>query len=75
MEWKNESKGKKELIIFDEEFAIALGEELLVAYIKKCFEKKEPLERGMHNKAMLFSLFCAKGVFRSSRLKRICAQT
>lgn len=36
-----------------EEFAIALGEELLVEYIKKCFEKKEPLERGMHNKAML----------------------
>ena len=36
-----------------EEFAIALGEELLIEYIKKCFEKKEPLERGMHNKAML----------------------
>ena len=36
-----------------EEFAIALGEELLIRYIKKCFEKKEPLERGMHNKAML----------------------
>ena len=36
-----------------EEFAIALGEKLLAEYIKKCFEKKEPLERGMHNKAML----------------------
>ena len=36
-----------------EEFASALGEDLLVEYIKKCFEKKEPLERGMHNKAML----------------------
>ena len=36
-----------------EEFAWALGEELLISYIKKCFENKEPLERGMHNKAML----------------------
>ncbi len=36
-----------------EEFAWALGEELLIGYIKKCFENKEPLERGMHNKAML----------------------
>lgn len=36
-----------------EEFSIALGEDLLVEYIKKCFEKKEPLERGMHNRAML----------------------
>ena len=36
-----------------EEFAIALEEELLVEYIKKCFEKKEPLERSMHNQAMI----------------------
>ena len=36
-----------------EEFAIALGEELLIEYIKKCFEKKEPLERSMHNQAMI----------------------
>ena len=36
-----------------EEFAIALGEELLVEYIKKCFEKKESLERSMHNQAMI----------------------
>lgn len=36
-----------------EEFAIAIGEDLLVEYIKECFEKKEPLERSMHNKAML----------------------
>ena len=36
-----------------EEFAIALEEELLVEYIKKCFEKKEPLERRMHNQAMI----------------------
>lgn len=36
-----------------EEFAWALGEKLLVEYMKCCFEKKEPLERSMHNKAML----------------------
>lgn len=36
-----------------EEFAIALGEELLITYIKECFEKKEPLERSMHNQAMM----------------------
>ena len=36
-----------------EEFAWALGEEQLVDYIKSCFEKREPLERGMHNKAMM----------------------
>lgn len=36
-----------------EEFAAALGEELLIDYIKKCFEKREPLERGLHNQAML----------------------
>ena len=36
-----------------EEFALALNQELLIDYIKKCFEKKEPLERSMHNQAML----------------------
>lgn len=36
-----------------EEFAIALGEEELTQYIKKCFEENVPLERGLHNKAML----------------------
>lgn len=36
-----------------EEFAVALGEQLLVEYIKRCFEKKEPLERSMHNQAMI----------------------
>ncbi|WP_019002956.1 ATP-binding protein [Succinimonas amylolytica] len=36
-----------------EEFAWALGEEQLVNYIRSCFEKREPLERGMHNKALL----------------------
>lgn len=36
-----------------EEFAWALGENLIIEYIRKCFEKKEPLELSMHNKAML----------------------
>ena len=36
-----------------EEFAWALEEEQLINYIKNCFEKREPLERGMHNKAMM----------------------
>ena len=37
-----------------EEFAIALEEDLLIEYIKKCFEKREPLERSMHDQAMLY---------------------
>ncbi len=36
-----------------EEFSLALGEEELLKYIKKCFEEKTPLERGLHDKAML----------------------
>lgn len=36
-----------------EEFVWALGEDLLLEYIKKCFENRKPLERNMHNKAML----------------------
>ncbi len=36
-----------------EEFANALGEELLISYIKSCYTKKEALERSMHNRAML----------------------
>lgn len=36
-----------------EEFAWALEEEALISYIKQCFDNKEPLDRGMHNKAML----------------------
>lgn len=35
-----------------EEFADYMGEELLLEYIRKCFEKREPLERSMHQKAM-----------------------
>ena len=36
-----------------EEFCWALGEKTLVPYIKECFDKKVPLERSLHNKAML----------------------
>lgn len=36
-----------------EEFAWALGEDQLIAYIKHCFENKSALDRGMHNKAMM----------------------
>ncbi|MBQ9561947.1 MAG: ATP-binding protein, partial [Lachnospiraceae bacterium] len=36
-----------------EEFAWAMGEDLLMDYIRECFAKKEPLERTLHNKAML----------------------
>lgn len=35
-----------------EEFSIYLGEELLLEYIKKCYEEKVPLERKMHERAM-----------------------
>lgn len=36
-----------------EEFCDALGESMLVKYIKNCFAKRIPLERGLHEKAML----------------------
>lgn len=36
-----------------EEFCIALNEEQLVAYIKKCFQELKPLEEHLHHKAML----------------------
>ncbi len=36
-----------------EEFCNAVGEEMLVSYIRKCFEERAPLERGLHEKAML----------------------
>ena len=36
-----------------EEFAWALGEKNLIEYIKNCYEKRIPLEKGMHDKAML----------------------
>ena len=36
-----------------EEFAWALGEDILLECIKNCFDKKVPMDRGLHNKAML----------------------
>lgn len=36
-----------------EEFCWAMGQQMLIDYIKTCFQKKEPLDRSMHNKAML----------------------
>ncbi len=36
-----------------EEFAWACGEEQLIMYIRNCFEKTEPLEPGLHHKAMM----------------------
>lgn len=36
-----------------EEFCWALNEKPMVSYIRSCFEKKEPLERSIHDKAML----------------------
>ncbi len=36
-----------------EEFCIALGEEQMIPYIRKCFDEKAPLERNLHNKAMM----------------------
>ena len=36
-----------------EEFAWAFGEAQIIDYIRKCFVEKQPLERNMHNKAIL----------------------
>lgn len=36
-----------------EEFCWALGETQMINYIKSCFMKREPLERSLHEKAML----------------------
>lgn len=36
-----------------EEFCTAFGEEILIEYIRKCFNERTPLERGLHEKAML----------------------
>ena len=36
-----------------EEFCWALNEKPLMPYIRTCFEKREPLERSIHDKAML----------------------
>ena len=36
-----------------EEFAWAMGEELLIDYIKQCFDQKQALDRNMHDRAMM----------------------
>ena len=36
-----------------EEFAFALGENMLIEYIKKCFKDKSPLQEAFHHKAMI----------------------
>ena len=36
-----------------EEYLWAMGEDMLIDYIKECFDKKIELERSIHNKAML----------------------
>ena len=36
-----------------EEFAWALGENMIIDYIKKCFDEKIPLHESLHSKAML----------------------
>lgn len=36
-----------------EEFCWALGENLLISYIRKCYDKRVPLEDGLHMRAML----------------------
>ncbi len=36
-----------------EEFCIAFEEEMLVEYIRKCFKERKPLERNLHDRAML----------------------
>ena len=36
-----------------EEFCQALGEDMLISYVKKCFDELKPLEDDFHHKAML----------------------
>lgn len=36
-----------------EEFCFALGENVMIEYIKQCFEQRKPLADGLHYKAML----------------------
>ncbi len=45
-----------------EEFALALGEEMLIPYIRKCFEERTPLYDSLHKKAMfLFKQYMLVG--------------
>jgi hypothetical protein len=36
-----------------EEFCLALGEQMILDYIRKCFAERKPLEEKLHHKAML----------------------
>lgn len=36
-----------------EEFCWCFGEDMLIQYIRKCFNERKPLEAGLHDKAML----------------------
>ncbi len=36
-----------------EEFCFAFGEEMLISYIRKCFDELKPLEETLHHKAMM----------------------
>ena len=49
-----------------EAFALFLGEELLLEYICKCYQNREPLEKSMHNKAMRL----LKNIFLSAVCRR-----
>ena len=48
----SEERKKKMYPLDFEEFASYLGEDLLLEYITDCFDKKVPLERSAHEKAM-----------------------
>lgn len=55
-----------------EEFAWALGDEMLVNYIRKCFEKLMPLEQALHAKAiMMFRQYIIVGGMPQSVLAYI----
>lgn len=36
-----------------EEFAMAMGEESLIKYIRDCYDRKSPLDQNLHHKAMM----------------------
>lgn len=55
-----------------EEFCLALKEEQMIEYIRDCFDKKKPLEDGLHHKAMLlFKQYMLVGGMPQSVLKYI----
>ena len=63
-----------------EEFAEFMGEEILIEHIRDCWEKKVPLERPMHGRAMrLFKEYMLVGgmpqaVLAYKENDRDCAQ-